>query len=247
MPYGANRKYPAPRSSRLPKVLGLSNRGTHNQSTDPSGATSAPVWQFDRNAYSAIGGNGELDRPVIGCLPRPCSGISVCSVNSDGRRHGSGGCRGCPGGVVAAVDGARDGRMGLDRDWRPAAGHRVNRLNARRPASDGSGRVFRDRRCRSPVMPGASVPISSSTSALDPPDSTGQTAQFVQTFYHHDRMTCYSWRARIAAPRRCAVRRRQVPGRMGRIGRHGRRNSSFPAVAACAVDVDALIDPRPPN
>jgi hypothetical protein len=48
----------------LPKLLALSKRGTHSQSTDPSGATSAPVWQFDRNAYSAIGGNGELDRSV---------------------------------------------------------------------------------------------------------------------------------------------------------------------------------------
>src|SRR3954454_5830823 len=59
MPYGANRKYPAPRSRRLPKTLGLSNRGTHNQSTEPSAATSAPVWQSERKAYSAIGGKGD--------------------------------------------------------------------------------------------------------------------------------------------------------------------------------------------
>ena len=38
---------------------GASNRGRHSHSTDPSGATSAPVWQSDRNAYSAIGGNGD--------------------------------------------------------------------------------------------------------------------------------------------------------------------------------------------
>jgi hypothetical protein len=34
--------------------LGLSNRGTHNHSTDPGDATTAAVWQFDRNAYSAV-------------------------------------------------------------------------------------------------------------------------------------------------------------------------------------------------
>jgi hypothetical protein len=38
------------RSSRLPNTLGESNRGTQSQSIDPSGATSAPVWQFDKNA-----------------------------------------------------------------------------------------------------------------------------------------------------------------------------------------------------
>jgi len=59
MPYGPKRKYPEPRSSRLPKTLGLSNLGTQSQSTEPSGATRAPVWQFERNAYSAIGGNGD--------------------------------------------------------------------------------------------------------------------------------------------------------------------------------------------
>src|SRR5215510_6238704 len=40
-------------------MLGESKAGTHNQSTAPSGATSAPVWQLERNAYSAIGGNGD--------------------------------------------------------------------------------------------------------------------------------------------------------------------------------------------
>ena len=50
MPYGPNRNDPAPRSSRLPKVLGESKAGTHSQSTEPSGATSAPVWQSERNA-----------------------------------------------------------------------------------------------------------------------------------------------------------------------------------------------------
>ena len=59
IPYGPKRKNPASRSSRLPNTLGASKLGTHNQSIAPSGATRAPVWQFDRNAYSAIGGNGD--------------------------------------------------------------------------------------------------------------------------------------------------------------------------------------------
>src|SRR3954447_13922977 len=59
MPNGPTRKLPACRSSSAPKTLGASKLGTHSQSIDPSGATSAPVWQFDRKAYSAIGGNGE--------------------------------------------------------------------------------------------------------------------------------------------------------------------------------------------
>ena len=50
IPNGPSRNAPAPRSSRLPNTLGESNRGTHSQSIAPSGATSAPVWQSDRNA-----------------------------------------------------------------------------------------------------------------------------------------------------------------------------------------------------
>ena len=50
MPNGPNRKVPAPRSIRLPNTLWLSKLGTHSQSTAPSGATSAAVWQLDRNA-----------------------------------------------------------------------------------------------------------------------------------------------------------------------------------------------------
>ena len=49
MPNGPKRNVPASRSSRLPNTLGESNRGTHSQSTPPSGATRAPVWQSDRN------------------------------------------------------------------------------------------------------------------------------------------------------------------------------------------------------
>ena len=48
MPKGPNRKPPAPRSSIAPNTLGESKRGTHSQSTVPSGATSAPVWQLER-------------------------------------------------------------------------------------------------------------------------------------------------------------------------------------------------------
>src|SRR5690349_1033509 len=40
-------------------MLGESKLGTHSHPIAPSGATSAPVWQLDRNAYVAIGGNGD--------------------------------------------------------------------------------------------------------------------------------------------------------------------------------------------
>ena len=50
MPNGPSRKNPAWRSSRLPKTLGASKAGTQSQSIAPSGATSAPVWQSERNA-----------------------------------------------------------------------------------------------------------------------------------------------------------------------------------------------------
>src|SRR3954454_1356681 len=59
MPNGPRRNEPAARSSSEPKTLGESNWGTQSQSIAPSGATKAPVWQFERNAYSAIGGNGD--------------------------------------------------------------------------------------------------------------------------------------------------------------------------------------------
>ena len=50
MPNGPKRRNPASRSSRLPNTLGESNRGMQSQSIAPSAATSAPVWQFERNA-----------------------------------------------------------------------------------------------------------------------------------------------------------------------------------------------------
>src|SRR6185312_5778371 len=67
IPYGPTRKNPASRSSRLANTLGESNAGTHSQSTAPSGATSAPVWQLDRKAYSAIGGNGDGAAALCTC------------------------------------------------------------------------------------------------------------------------------------------------------------------------------------
>src|SRR5947199_10016665 len=67
------RNVPASRSSIAPKTLGPSKRGRHIHSTAPDGATSAHVSQSLRNAYSAIGGNGEIsevsessERPAIG-------------------------------------------------------------------------------------------------------------------------------------------------------------------------------------
>ena len=50
IPNGPTRNVPAPRSRRVPNTLGESKAGTHSQSTAPSGAISAPVWQSDRNA-----------------------------------------------------------------------------------------------------------------------------------------------------------------------------------------------------
>ena len=70
MPNGPNRKNPAPRSSRLPNTLAASKRGTHIQSIAPSGATRAPVWQLERNAYSAMGGNGDGAAALCGSACR---------------------------------------------------------------------------------------------------------------------------------------------------------------------------------
>jgi hypothetical protein len=77
MPNGPNRNIPASRSSRLPNTLGESNRGTHNQSTEPSAATNAPVWQFDKNANSAIGGNGDGDAALACPAREPVAAASV--------------------------------------------------------------------------------------------------------------------------------------------------------------------------
>src|SRR6059058_4281736 len=57
---GPMRNVPASRSSIAPNTLGPSRRGRHIHSTAPDGATSAHVSQSLRNAYSTIGGNGEI-------------------------------------------------------------------------------------------------------------------------------------------------------------------------------------------
>ena len=78
-------------------MLGASNRGTHSQSIAPSGAISAPVWQSERNAYSAIGGNGDgaaalcgiwsasglvrLTRPTHVPCQRPCPWTSAFAAS----------------------------------------------------------------------------------------------------------------------------------------------------------------------
>jgi hypothetical protein len=50
IPNGPSRNMPAWRSSSVPNTLGESKRGTQSQSIEPSGATSALVWQSERNA-----------------------------------------------------------------------------------------------------------------------------------------------------------------------------------------------------
>src|SRR3954447_14347904 len=108
MPKGPKRNVPAPRSSSEPKTLGASKRGTHSQSIAPSGATRAPVWQSERNAYSAIGGNGDgaaalcgaaawapapstvevIPRwPWFGCLSSRASGRPTESVEGERGGH----------------------------------------------------------------------------------------------------------------------------------------------------------------
>ena len=59
-------------------MLGESNRGTQSQSTAPSGATRAPVWQLERKPYSAIGGKGEGAAALWGAR-MPAGLVSVCS------------------------------------------------------------------------------------------------------------------------------------------------------------------------
>src|SRR5215475_15396611 len=54
---GPNRKLPADRSSSAANTLGESGRGRHSHSTAPFGATRQLCSQFDKSAYSAMGGN----------------------------------------------------------------------------------------------------------------------------------------------------------------------------------------------
>src|SRR6185503_2619352 len=92
MPNGPTRKVPAPLSSRVPNTLGESKLGTHSHPTPPSGATSALVWQFERNAYASMVGNGDgiaalwgsaaalgcPSPPVVTALTGPPTGHASC-------------------------------------------------------------------------------------------------------------------------------------------------------------------------
>ncbi len=51
-----------------PKTLGESSRGRHSHSTLPLAATSAVTSQSERNAYSAMGGKGEVHQIRIGAI-----------------------------------------------------------------------------------------------------------------------------------------------------------------------------------
>src|SRR5262249_50697419 len=55
-PGGPMRQKPALRSRTEPKMLEESKRGRQSHSTEPSRATSAPVWQSARNPYDEIRG-----------------------------------------------------------------------------------------------------------------------------------------------------------------------------------------------
>src|ERR1700730_17743134 len=57
-PVGPSRKLPAARSRIAPKTLRPSGRGRQSHSILPAGETRAFTSQSERNAYSAIGGNG---------------------------------------------------------------------------------------------------------------------------------------------------------------------------------------------
>src|SRR3954454_7773411 len=76
-PKGPTRKVPASPSSSDPNTLGASKLGTHSQSIAPSGATRAPVWQSDRNAYSAIGGDGDGATALWGAGDEASSKVEV--------------------------------------------------------------------------------------------------------------------------------------------------------------------------
>src|SRR4051794_18466771 len=109
MPNGPSLNDPASRSSSDPNTLGESKLGTQSQSTEPSGATSAPVWQFDRKAYSAMGVNGDGDAALCATaaagafsagLPLPVAGLGLTVLmtpaafrsNLDPERRVSAGC-----------------------------------------------------------------------------------------------------------------------------------------------------------
>jgi hypothetical protein len=84
IPNGPKRNPPAWRSSNAPNTLAESKRGTHSQSTVPSSATSAPVWQLDRKAKSAIGGNGDGAAALCGIcfLGVGCAAVLIWAFQS---------------------------------------------------------------------------------------------------------------------------------------------------------------------
>src|SRR3954467_6340136 len=113
------RKVPASRSSMAPKTLGPSKRGRHIHSTAPLGATSAHVSQSERNAYSAIGGEGETsevwvrgDWAVIALAKHLGRGVQCGPVGrvaqqrladalAEDARFAAGGSHHCPLGLLA--------------------------------------------------------------------------------------------------------------------------------------------------
>src|SRR5215216_4565339 len=84
-------------------MLGASNAGTQSHSMEPSGATSAPVWQSERNAKSAMGGNGDGAAALCsGCRLAPASSPLPFGFAACASRATSGG-RELPGGGVARL------------------------------------------------------------------------------------------------------------------------------------------------
>src|SRR4029077_9661195 len=106
------RKAPALRSNSALKTLGESGRGTHIHSTAPLGATRQLDSQSDRNAYSAIGGNGLC--PVGWPGPDPASS-NADMVSAITNRLASGRVRPVPG-ISRAPRGGRQGDGTPDAD-----------------------------------------------------------------------------------------------------------------------------------
>ncbi len=63
-PAGLIDQCPAVSSSSRPNTEGLSNRGQHSQSTDPSVVTRAAEWQSDTSACAEIG-TLLMSRPLV--------------------------------------------------------------------------------------------------------------------------------------------------------------------------------------
>ena len=85
MPNGPEAEVPGLAVEQEPKTLGESKRGTHSQSIVPSGATSAAVWQSDRNPYDAIGENGEGAAALASRVAGPFGSVSAVMTPPTGR------------------------------------------------------------------------------------------------------------------------------------------------------------------